>query len=84
MSQMFKLLATDFVNQQLDDQLYPGKCSNMLLMKMPPFAIFVSEFDFLAKDGRALAKRGEKFRKLLDISDLPSAGHGLEGETSDN
>ena len=55
-----------------------------MLKKLPPFAVFVSEFDFLAKDGRVFAERGKKVGKLLDISDLPSAGHGLEGEPNDS
>lgn len=52
-------------------------------MKMPPFAIFVSEFDFLRKDGLALAERGKKCGKLLDISDLPASGHALAGEENE-
>jgi len=57
--------------------------SDAMLMKLPLFAVFVAEFDFLAKDGRAFAARGKKLGKLLDISDIPCAGHGMEGEPNE-
>lgn len=78
----YKLLSTDYDNQQNDDQLFPGRMSDALLKKVPPFAIFTSEFDFLRRDSLALAERGKKAGKLLDISDIPGAGHGLMGEDS--
>lgn len=77
---VFQMLGNDYDNQQNDDQLFPGKLSDELLMKVPPFALFTSEFDFLRRDSLALAERGKKFGKLLDISNTPGALHSLMGE----
>jgi len=48
---------------------------------LPPFAIFTSEFDFLKRDCLALAARGKKAGKLLDMSMIPGAGHALMMES---
>jgi len=50
---------------------------------MPPFAIFTSEFCDIRDDAVALAERGKKNGKLLDISDAAGAAHCLEGEPMD-
>jgi len=47
------------------------------LRKLPPFVIFTSEFDFLRRDCLALAAKGKRIGKLLDMSDIPGAGHAL-------
>jgi len=47
---------------------------------LPPFAIFTSEFDFLKRDSLALADRGRKVGKLLDMSIVPGAGHANMNE----
>jgi len=59
--------------------------SDEQLKKCPSFAIFTSEFDFLRRDCLALAARGKTLGKLLDMSDIPGAAHGLmnEGPESD-
>jgi len=57
--------------------------SDELLNKMPPFAIFTSEFCDIRDDAVALAERGKKNGKLLDISDAAGAAHCLEGEPMD-
>jgi len=58
----------------------PGRMSDALLKKVPPFAIFTSEFDFLRRDCLALAARGKKVGKLLDMSDIPGSAHALMAE----
>jgi len=49
---------------------------------LPPFAIFTSEFDFLKRDCLALAARGKKAGKLLDMSIIPGACHALMMENA--
>lgn len=78
--EMYRILASDYDNQQNDKQLYPGRCTDAELQKVPPFAIFTSEFCFIRKDAHKLAERGKKLGKLLDISDIPGAMHGQTGE----
>ena len=46
------------------------------MKKLPPFAIWTSEFDFYRRDNRKLAKRGKACGKLLDICDMPGVSHG--------
>jgi len=46
------------------------------LKKVPPFAIWTSEFDFLRRDNLKMAARGKAAGKLLDISDMPGSVHG--------
>jgi len=46
------------------------------MKKLPPFAIWTSEFDFYRRDNRLLAKRGKACGKLLDISVMPGVVHG--------
>ena len=76
-SAMFRLLGTDYDNQLDDQQLFPGRMPDEQLRKLPPFVIFTSEFDFLRRDCLALAAKGKRIGKLLDMSDIPEAGHAL-------
>lgn len=76
LTSIYKLLATDFDNQQNDDQLYPGRLSESLLKKVPPFAVWTSEFDFYLRDNKKIAEMGKKHGKLLDISIMPGVVHG--------
>jgi len=79
MANIYRMLASDYDNQQRDAQLYPGRASDDLLKKVPPFALWTSEFDFLRRDSLALAERGKKLGKLLDISDIPGVMHAHMG-----
>jgi len=76
LTSLYGLLATDFDNQQNDSDLYPGRITNEFMKKIPPFAIWTSEFDFYRRDNRKLAERGKVCGKLLDISDMPGVMHG--------
>jgi len=58
--------------------------SDELLNKMPRFALFTSEFCFIADDSEAFAERAKKCGKLLDISMAPGAAHTLEAEEQDS
>lgn len=75
---VYKLLATDIDNQKNDTDLYPGKISDEFMKKVPPFAIWTSEFDFYRRDNIELARRGKACGKLLDISDMPGVVHGYQ------
>jgi len=50
MTSIYKILATDFENQKNDTDLYPGKISDEFMKKIPPFAVWTSEFDFYRRD----------------------------------
>ena len=78
MTSIYELLATDFKNQQNDTDLYPGRISDEFLKKVPPFAIWTSEFDFYRRDNLKMAERGKKAGKLLDIGDMPGTQHGYQ------
>jgi len=54
------------------------------LAKVPPFAIWTGEFDYLRRDSIALAERGQKVGKLLDISDMPGVLNCYAGSTPDS
>ena len=76
MNDIYQLLGRDFVSEQSNDQLFPGRCSDDLLSKVPPFAIWTSEFDYLQRDNLRLAERGKRVGRLLDISMMPGVYHG--------
>lgn len=78
LTSMYKLLATDFDKQQNDTNLFPGRCSDEELKKLPPFAIWTSEFDFYRRDNIKMGDRAKKVGKLLDISDMPGVIHGYQ------
>lgn len=78
MTSIYKLHATDFDKQINDDQLYPGKASDELLMMYPPTCIWTSEFDFLRRDNELFANRLRKVGKLVDISLMPGTMHGYQ------
>lgn len=71
----FKLLATDWDNQQNDDQLFPGRVSDEILKKYPPTVVWTSEFDFLRRDNEIFADRLKALGKLVDISKMPGTVH---------
>ena len=73
---MYKMLATDYEGQKNDADLYPGKISDEILKKVPPFAVWTSEFDEYRRDSVKLAERGKACGKLLDLSDMPGVMHG--------
>lgn len=82
----YKALASDWDNQQNDDQLFPGLVSDELLAKMPPTAIFTSELDFLLRDCVNFAERLNKHGKLIGISNMPGTTHcywGMHFETKE-
>ena len=61
-----------------DPDLYLGLMPDNELGLMPPFIITTSEFGFLRPDYFYLAKRGQKFKKLLDFQDMPGCHHTFE------
>ena len=71
----YKLHATDFDNQVDDDQLYPGKVSDVILKKYPPTVVWTSEFDFLRRDNEAFAKRLQSVGKLAAMGEMPGVSH---------
>ena len=75
---LYKILATNYEKQQQDSSLYPGRMSDVELKEIIPFVIWTSEFDMYRRDCNDLAKRGRKFDKLLDISDMPGVNHGYQ------
>ena len=75
LTSLFKLHATDFDNQQKDDQLFPGRTSDEILKKYPPTVVFTSEFDFIRRDNEAFAERLRKVGKLAEVSVMPGALH---------
>jgi len=81
---MFRLLGTDHDNQLEDEQLFPGRCSDEILKKLPPIAIFTSEMDMLRRDCFALKERCMKHGKLLDINDIPGCMHANMGENPES
>jgi len=48
------------------------------MKKVPPFAVFTSEFDFYRRDNLKIAERGKACNKLLDICDMPGTLHGYQ------
>ena len=62
-------------NQQQVQIIFP---SDMELRKTIPFVIWTSEFDFYRRDCLDLAKRGKRFNKLLEFSDMPGVYHGYQ------
>jgi len=58
--------------------LYPGKVSDELMKKIPPFCIWTSEHDFIRRDNLKIAERGKACGKLLDISDIPGVVHNYQ------
>lgn len=78
LTSIYKLLATDFENQQNDTNLYPGKITDEFMKTVPPFAVWTSEFDFYRKDNLKIAERGKACGKLLDVSDMPGVTHGYQ------
>jgi len=78
---MYKMLATNYDGQKNDTDLYPGKVSDDLLKKVPPFAVWTSEFDEYRRDNVKIAERGKACGKLLDISDMPGVMHNYQASS---
>ena len=76
MTQMYKLLATDYDNQQQCEQLYPGRASDDILKKYPKTVIWTSEFDMYRRDNEAFAQKLQKCGRLGELSVMPSCMHG--------
>ena len=75
---IYKLHATDFENQQNDDQLFPGKAPDDILKRYPQTVIWTSEYDFLRRDNETFAKRLKKLGKLAALGEMPGVGHGYQ------
>jgi len=48
------------------------------MMKVPPFAVWTSEFDFYKRDNSLIAERGKACGKLLDISIMAGTRHAYQ------
>ena len=78
LTSVYKLHATDFDQQQEDDQLYPGRAADAILSSYPPTVIWTSEFDFYLRDNQKLADRLKSLGKLAEISLMPGTVHGYQ------
>jgi len=56
--------------------LYPGRITDEFMKKIPPFAVWTSEFDGMRRDNLKIAERGKAVGKLLDLSNMPGVLHG--------
>lgn len=72
----YEILSKDYKAEINDDQLMPGKASDAILAKLPPCAVFTSEFDILLRDNLVFAERLRKVGKLLALSNMPGVTHG--------
>ena len=80
MSSVYKLHATDYDNQQNDDQLFPGRTTDDILKLYPPTVVWTSEFDFLRRDNEIFAERLKKAGKLAEFGMMPGVTHGYHGQ----
>lgn len=53
------MLSTDYENQQMDSNVFPGRMSDEELKNIIPFCIWTSEFDMYRRDCLDLANRGK-------------------------
>lgn len=74
----WKMMATDYDNQQSDPYLYPGRMPMEALKKMPKVVIVTAEFDMLRRDSISMIRRCEEAGILLDYFSVPGANHIYE------
>lgn len=79
MQNLYKMMATDWENQQADYHLLPGRMPEEMLRKLPPTIIWTSEFDMIRRDAVAMVDRMTKAgAPLLDWLSVPGGAHGYE------
>ena len=77
---LFKMIAADFDKSTYgnDPEVYPGLMSLEDMKKLPPTIICTSEFDFLRRDALSIIPKLRDAGRLLDVLDMPVAGHNYE------
>jgi acetyl esterase len=74
---IYDCMAENLADQMKDPNIFPIHMGDSVAAKMPPTAIYTSEFDCYMRDQESLAGLLQRGGNLTDFTILPGASHGF-------